>query len=222
MRKIKLIAFLTSILSALSLLSSGFSTWYYVNYPSTQDAAGSIQAYAVEDMNISITGMTVFSFSAIEFKGGNSNDTGEITVTYAVPEGAIEASSGKFTVNFELTYSDLSSYANNQNILFSNLNINSLTSNIPNNTVTVKCGDSIISNASIVNEDGFEKIKASYNFSIDAESTSHTFTVTYSFKISPDGGNFRNNFGKYINQKSTENEQFTKFIATATINPTQS
>ena len=218
MRKLKFIALITSILSALSLLSTGFSSWYYLN-PQTVEYAGSIQAYAVEDMSISITGMTVFSFSALEFKDGSEDDTGEITVNYSVPKGAIEASSGNFTVNFELTYSDLSDYAEGDNILFNNLTVNSSTT-APDNSVTVKCGSDVISDAAIVVENESEKIIFSKAFENVSASEPYTFTVTYIFKISSDGGNFRNTFGKYINQKSTNGDQYTKFVAKATIDPT--
>ena len=215
MRKIKLIAFLTSILSALSLLSTGFSSWYYVNYPETKQAFGAMTAYEVEEMEIEITEMSVFTFSATSFKDGTANSAeGKITINYKIPKSVVAAANGKFQVICNLTYSDLSSYAGGENILFKELHAKSNTSE--NNWVDVTCSNASTKGTPTVTP---EKITNTLSFEGVNTNADFAFTVDFTFYISNANGNFRNTFGKYISQKSEGSTTHTKFIATAQVMP---
>ena len=218
MRKIKLIAFLTSILSALSLLSTGFSSWYYVNYPETKQAFGAMTAYEVEDIAVNIESFDVFHLSALSFRDKEDNstsDNGSIEITCSIPSEVIEKNLSSFSVRFELTAMNLSEHATNETKTNPNFGLFQSFVQSSTNEVTAKMSiNDTESNVPL--EKTNQKLTATCNFTNVSSANDLEFTLTFTFNV-PGGANFRDSFGKYISLKS---DNYTKFVVSAYVSDT--
>lgn len=233
MRKIKLIAFLLSVTSCLFLLSTGFATWYNVNFPEgIEDKEGSFEAYDV--LTISNVGMDMFQFSMFSFKTAmyegatltkfEDSPTGVISVTYRIPAETLAVVGNSFKVETSLSYAADTLAKTPTNGLFGGLTLNAA-----NNGISVSCTATTgtVEQVMTTTVNGSE-ITSAYQFTgVTANAKSDTtkssndvyeFTITYTFTISS-GTNFKNTFGQYLKgtEKTAENQTNygTKFIASA-------
>lgn len=230
MRKIKLMAFIMSVLSCVFLFSTGFANWYSLTVTTeglpTGGSLTSYKALAIKNQT-----MTTFQYSTLSFKHRDSNgmftntDTGIITVEYVVPKETLTATDGTFKVTFVLDYADLvdSSYQ---------LFINAFNEDNPDieNYYNIKLGEtSLINNGRAVTTDDtieytyeFTVSKTSSNYSNNEFTSDYTFTISYELyvpkAITADSMNFYNSLGKYLRGAEGKSEDTpTKFIATASV-----
>ena len=227
MRKTKYIALAMTLASCLSLLSTGFAIWYQVE-PLNQSVFGSFSAYSVEDMTALIEnkGTSIFHYSSLSFvdASGNAQDSGQITVQYAVDlakcKAALEATGktwdGTLTVVLGLLYKNLSDYSTPESpyALFADI------ANDGTNCKSVSASISGYSGSSFTNNG--TDLALQHTFTGLGSTGTLTFTAVYTFYIPYDDsgtgegsiGNFRNNFGKYLKEKANDK---TEFITSAKI-----
>lgn len=237
MKKIKSISFLLSLTSCLCLFGVGFSMWYNVSvrYPQQDKRTGSIESYDV--LEIANTEMTIFKFSMLSFKADTTFedvDSGKISVTYTVSPATLETTRGTFRVDTSLGYVKETLHVSENDTefkgLFDGLSIGE--ENLPD-TVSIKC-EAKNSNGELVNEGELvtvdaedttpahkllpSEIKSAYKFdgvSANNDDGSYSFTITYTFNIPNDNGNFAKKFGKYLQGADIAGKTVTKFAASA-------
>jgi len=214
MKKIKLLAAVMTLTSCLLLFSVGFSSWYRVE-PRTEN--GSMLSYGVADMDDYIvlatddagnSGLTVFEFTALGFKPGKNT----ISARYIITESAVAALNAAektgVSIESQLSYINLSSYATESTKLFETDISVSISYNVEgaaNNPKTVT--------PTVVNNGTDIIVKHDFKNEIPTE-----LTIIYTFNVTSD---FRNNFGKYIQvtEKEIGGKKYlpTEFIVSAKI-----
>ncbi len=211
MKKIKYIALIMSVASSLLMFSVGFSTWYSVD-PAVAAALGAAEAFAVEEYSqyISLREFKMFKFSALSFRddSGAETDTATIEVSYTVNKAALEKTGGEFTADVTLGYHNLSNYAKEDGFA-------GLFAGLADGTCG-KVSATVNSEALTTLNVGNESIDLTYKFEGIDTSKDYDFTVIYTFNIPSKNGNFRQNFGRYINMANID-ATHTKFISTAKI-----
>lgn len=209
MKKIRLTAFILSLASCLFLFSAGFSTWFKVVLPTDiKPGTGEFTAYSVVDVvssgsTLNVSGFQYTSFGFVNNEGAIQNQ-GSISITYTF------ASTGN-EVDMTLSYENLSGYATTDfQGLFSQI-LSGEGNSIQvyhNNTLFLTVSEDNIITKTEDSDVYFDQI--SYSFT----PSTTTVEIKYVFNIA-NGGNFRQNLGKYLKAFTDSKTTFISTVVAA-------
>lgn len=222
LRKIRLMAVATTVISCVFMFSIGFATWYEVAFEGlnpTNLISSEMEAHDVKDMTACIEKKSTesFTYSSLHFTDpvtGNYAESGKISVTYTLNLGACKdamqqnagrAWDGSLTIRFALSYENL---VEENNQLFAPIN-----DGTNQKAVSVTVNGTNVSAENMHNSGN--KLEPVYTFTGLDGTGFVDVTVEYIFTIpqtDTNPGNFRQIFGKYL--KAFENDS-TNFITSA-------